>query len=34
MKQAVIDLIREKDEKADMAAISAAFEEKYPTMRS
>ena len=32
LKQAV--LIKEKDEKADVEAISSVFEAKYPTMRS
>lgn len=34
LKQAVIELIQEKDEKADVEAISSVFEAKYPTMRS
>ena len=34
LKQAVIELIKEKDEKADVEAISSVFEAKYPTMRS
>lgn len=34
LKQTVIELIKEKDEKADVEAISSVFEAKYPTMRS
>lgn len=34
LKRAVIELIKEKDEKADVEAISSVFEAKYPTMRS
>lgn len=34
LKQAVIELIKEKDEKADVEAISSVFEAKYPMMRS
>lgn len=34
LKQAVIEMIKERDEKADVEAISSVFEAKYPTMRS
>ena len=34
LRQAVIEMIKEKDEKADVEAISSVFEAKYPTMRS
>ena len=33
LKKAVIDIIRERDENADVDAITAVFEKKYPSMR-